>query len=273
MKRTLRWVAGAWLGGFVALLSNGCTGSGDGGTLTAQTSSSCMQCHNGTLAGNYSGPGIENPHPFPGAENIGCEVCHGGNPSGHDKDSSHVPPPPEIGDRARQATNRFAFFNRLTLTGIDKLPNYQVSGRTYTALEYLQFINPGDLRVVDQGRGCGSCHADHGAVVGDSILATSAGIFSGAKYAIGADVDTPESDGLYEDTAADLSFRAAHGQRRLARAARRSAAPARGTRLQRAQRLEPRRDPQQRRVPRGEHQRRRDCPTGASCPTRSSSTS
>ena len=131
MNRGVRWIAGAWLAGLVALLSNGCTGGGDGGTLSAQVGGSCMQCHNGSLGGNYSGPGIENPHPFPGAENISCSGCHGGNPAGDDKESSHVPPPPQIGGRALQATNAFAFFNNLTLTGIDKLPNYQSGGKTY----------------------------------------------------------------------------------------------------------------------------------------------
>ncbi len=208
MRGRVRWIAGGWLLGLAALVSNGCTGSGDGGILTAQTGGSCMQCHNGSLSGNYSGPGIENPHPFPGAENIACNVCHGGDPSGHDKDSSHVPPPPQIGDRDHQQSNQFAFFNRLTQTGIDKLPNYTVGGRLYTPLEYLQFINPGDLRVVEQGRGCGQCHSNHADVVSGSLLATSAGIFSGAKYAIGADSDVLESDGMYQDTAADLAWRA-----------------------------------------------------------------
>jgi len=195
--------------GLVTLFSNGCAGGGgDAGILTSQVGGSCMQCHNGSLDGNYSGPGIENPHPFPGADNITCQGCHGGNPSGTDKESSHVPPPPQIGDRAHQQSNRFAFFNRLTLTGIDKLPNYTVGGMTFTSLEYLQFINPGDLRVVQQGRGCGECHADHGDVVNGSILATSAGILSGAMFAVGAENDVPESVGLYQDTAADVGFRA-----------------------------------------------------------------
>ena len=72
---------------------------------------------------------------------------------------SHVPPPPEIGDRERQRNNRTAWFNKLTLTGMDTYPDYEVDGVTYTALDYLQFVNPGDLRVVTQGRSCGTCHA------------------------------------------------------------------------------------------------------------------
>ena len=193
----------------LTLFATSCSGGGgDGGTLTAQVGGSCMQCHNGSLGGNYAGPGIENPHPFPGAANIACTTCHGGNSAGDDKDESHVPAPPQIGDRAFWDNNRFAYFNRLTLTGIDKLPNYTVGTTTYTAIDYLQFINPGDLRVTSEGRGCGQCHAPHAQTVNNSLLATSAGILSGAMAAVGAESKVPESAGLYENTAADQGFRA-----------------------------------------------------------------
>ena len=49
-------------------------------------------------------------------------VRAGGNPHGTDKDSSHVPPPPEVGDETFQLTNTTAYFNRLTLAGMDKFP-------------------------------------------------------------------------------------------------------------------------------------------------------
>ncbi|MEB3323624.1 MAG: hypothetical protein VKI81_12445, partial [Synechococcaceae cyanobacterium] len=119
---------------------------------------SCMLCHNGSNSNDYAGPGIENPHPFPGADDLTCTTCHGGNPAGDDKDSSHVPPPPQIGDRQQQANDARAYFNRLTLAGIDKFPDYEVDGQTYSSLDYLQFITPGDLRVTTQGRSCGQCH-------------------------------------------------------------------------------------------------------------------
>jgi hypothetical protein len=139
-----------------------------------------MQCHNGTLENDYSGPGIENPHPFLGASTIACTTCHGGNPNGTDLASSHVPPPPEIGTEAFQLTNDKAWFNRLTLTGIDKFNDYTVGGVQYSPLDYLQFVNPGDLRVTQAGRSCGACHMGHSDAVNDSLLATSAGIWSGA---------------------------------------------------------------------------------------------
>jgi len=168
---------------------------------------SCMQCHNGSQSNDYAGPGIQDPHPFVGGQGLRCTTCHGGNPAGAGKLGSHVPPPPEIGDRAQQQADAFAFFNRLTLTGIDKLSDYTVDGTTYSAMDYLQFINPGDLRVVKAGRACGQCHVPHAESVNDSLLGSETGIFSGAMYAAGAENAVPAQRNLFVDTAADLGFR------------------------------------------------------------------
>ena len=118
------------------------------------------------------------------------------------------PPPPEIGDREFQDNNNLAYFNRLTLTGMDKYDDYEVDGVTYTSLDYLQFVNPGDLRVVTQGKSCGGCHQSHAECSEKSLLATSAGVLSGALFAIGEPVKVAESDGLYENTASSMAFRA-----------------------------------------------------------------
>jgi hypothetical protein len=194
----------------LALASAGCLGEA-GDFQSAATAQSCMTCHNGSQHDDYAGPGLENPHPFPGADMLLCTTCHGGNPDGNDVATSHVPPPPQIGDREFQAgfdaENRFAYFNKLTLTGLDKLPDYQVGGTTYTALEFLQFVNPGDLRVTSLGQGCGQCHSSHADYVSASPLATAMGMFGGATYAIGAENHVPANAGLYLDTAGDTAFR------------------------------------------------------------------
>ncbi|MGQ0614489.1 MAG: hypothetical protein ACT4PV_12205 [Planctomycetaceae bacterium] len=169
---------------------------------------SCMQCHNGAKHDAYAGPGIENPHPFPGADKLTCTVCHGGNPNGANMEESHVPPPPEIGDRVHQEENALAFFNRRTLAGVDKFADYTVGGRTYSALDWLQFVNPGDLRVVTNARSCGVCHAGHAESVSRSPLATETGILAGATYQLGVENAVPSRRGLHEDTASDLGFRA-----------------------------------------------------------------
>ncbi len=182
--------------------------SGETGSLQVQAVSSCMLCHNGSLEGDYSGPGIENPHPFTGAASLQCTECHGGNPNGTDLATSHVPPPPEIGDETFQTTNAKAYFNRLTLTGVDKFADYTVNGHTYSALDYLRFVNPGDLRVTKAGVGCGQCHVAHSECVNNSLLATETGIYSGAFFTTGQHNAVPGNQGQDQDTAGDTSFRA-----------------------------------------------------------------
>lgn len=177
-----------------------------GRELASAAAQSCMTCHNGSQHNDYAGPGLENPHPFPGADNLTCTTCHGGNPNGADRAASHVPAPPEIGDREQWEDDDFAYFNRLTLTGLDKLPDYQANGQTYTALDYLQFVNPGDLRVAIQGRACGQCHQSHADCVVQSPLATETGILSGAAYSFGLDNKDANTD--FQNTAADMGFRA-----------------------------------------------------------------
>lgn len=201
-----RAVARGVLAAAAALLS-ACSG-GDADSLVASSAESCMTCHNGSPQHDYAGPGIENPHPFGTANNLLCTTCHGGDPAAQTAEGAHVPPPPEIGDREFREHNREAFFNRLTLTGIDKYEDYEVDGQSHTALEYLQFVNPGDLRVVTQGESCGQCHQSHAECSEQSLLATSAGVLSGALYAIGQPSRVAESDGLYGDTASDMAFRA-----------------------------------------------------------------
>lgn len=200
------WRSGlAWA---VALVVSLASCAGGGGTLTAAVGESCMQCHNASLDGDYSGPGILNPHPFGDADQLACTTCHGGDGTAETAALAHVPPPPEIGDREFQETNRFAYFNRLTLTGLDKLPDYTANGQTWSALDYLQFVNPGDLRVTSDARACGQCHSAHSELVQGSLLATEAGVMGGAMFAVGDDNRVAANHGLWEDTAADVAFRA-----------------------------------------------------------------
>lgn len=181
----------------------------EGREATVSTAESCMRCHNGSLHDDYAGPGLENPHPFPGdGEMLRCTACHGGDPNGADALSSHVPPPPSIGDRDFQDQNREAWFNKLTLAGIDKVDDYEVDGVTYTGLQYLQFLNPSDLRVTRTGLGCGECHQDHATASVRSPIGSEMGIFSGAFYAAGMQNAIAAHIGLFEDTAADYGWRA-----------------------------------------------------------------
>jgi len=176
--------------------------------LASTQSNSCMSCHNGSQHPDYSGPGLENPHPFAGADNLACTTCHGGDSTAQSKEKAHVPPPPEIGDRDQQIRDARAWFNRLTLSGMDKFPDYSGNGRMWTAIDYLQFVNPGDLRVVSRARACGTCHGPHADLVSRNILATETGFFSGSSYFMGTENAVAAHRGLYDDTAADYGWRA-----------------------------------------------------------------
>ncbi len=180
-------------------------------TTTEEPADTCMACHNGSAQNDYAGGGLTNPHPFSGAEQIRCVGCHGGDGTGAGKEGSHVPAPPQIGDRLQWATDAFAEFNRRTLTGIDKLEDYEVDGITYSAIDYLQFINPGDLRVVGDGRSCGmvGCHGgEHVDWVMRNPIATQVGFYSGTLFTTGVDNAIEAHEGLYDNTAGDYGFRA-----------------------------------------------------------------
>lgn len=53
-----------WLIGSLLALG-GCVDDA-GRSSRATTAESCMLCHNGSQHDDYAGPGIEDPHPFPG---------------------------------------------------------------------------------------------------------------------------------------------------------------------------------------------------------------
>ncbi len=180
------------------------------GEVTGEAES-CMNCHNGSAYNDYAADGLSNPHPFPGADLITCSTCHGGNPEGGGKTTSHVPNPPEIGDDQNLINDPVAYFNFLTLTGADKFDDYTVDGVTYTGLDWLQFRNPGDLRVVGIGRSCGStgCHADeHATWVPRSPLATEVGFYSGTLFTSGIESAIADQQDIYDNTAGSYGFRA-----------------------------------------------------------------
>ena len=160
---------------------------------------SCMVCHNGSQQNDYAGPGMGNPHPFGPATYITCTQCHGGNPEGLGRQDSHVAPPPQIGDELNLAQNQESYFNYLTRTGLDKYGPYTggPNNREYTALDYIQFMNPGDFRVVTEGRGCGNsgCHDQEHAQWAPVTPLGSDRFFAMTMYSIGVPNPTlPEGD-------------------------------------------------------------------------------
>ncbi len=118
-------------------------------------SKGCLTCHGG----------IESMHEDP-AIKLGCVDCHGGNADVTIKETAHV-------------KSRYA----------DKWKTSANPERSYTLLnvedpDYIQFVNPGDLRVAD--RACGSCHNNpENRIVTNvkkSMMTTSSLLWGGAAY-------------------------------------------------------------------------------------------
>ena len=112
----------------------------------------CLKCHRG----------IEHAHdPIPPTE---CAICHGGDQSGADKATAHIPVPDDWasirGDGLPPAP--FGFIEDFAPDQLDAIDP-----------AYLRFINPGDIRVVDDT--CGTCHAEHARNMGSSVMTTNAG--------------------------------------------------------------------------------------------------
>ncbi|MBX7137556.1 MAG: hypothetical protein K1X83_06185 [Oligoflexia bacterium] len=126
----------------------------------------CLDCHLTTDAPSmHSNPAVR----------IGCADCHGGDP----------------GTRARGLTRDSREYQNALAAAHVRPENSEVwegSGnpeRPYTetlkaSLEFIKFVNPGDLRVARET--CGGCHAKIVDGVERSLMTTSAMLWGGASY-------------------------------------------------------------------------------------------
>src|SRR6185503_3615426 len=110
----------------------------------AAASTGCVSCH------THSDEATMHPS---GSVTLGCATCHGGDPkitvaAGLAKDDrdyiaakKHAHPQPTVPDMWTSAAN----------------PERAYTDWLRESQTYIRFVNPGDLRVVDQT--CGTCHA------------------------------------------------------------------------------------------------------------------
>ena len=134
----------------------GCTGDdppidGDG----------CLSCHQGIEQAHV---GIE-----PGA----CVVCHGGNPDTREKAAAHIAIP--------------ADWDQIRGSGLPPAPTGFIRDFAPDQLDaldpaYLQFINPGDIRVLDQTCGAVDCHPTKSKTMPNSVMSTNAGHYYPSLY-------------------------------------------------------------------------------------------
>jgi cytochrome c551/c552 len=119
-------------------------------------SAGCVQCHEG----------IEKMHQSPQVV-LGCVDCHGGNPALNlTEEEAHVQPEhPEFWKSSANPVNSSTLLNR-------------------ESPEFIQFVNPGDLRVASKA--CGQCHQDIVDRVGHSMMNHGAMLWGAALYNNGA---------------------------------------------------------------------------------------
>ena len=130
-------------------------------------SAGCVTCHTRTDEASM--------HPS-GTVTLGCATCHGGDPTvsiaaGMAEDSSEyraakrrAHPQPRVSDMWKSAAN----------------PERAYTAWLQESPEYIQFVNPGDLRVVD--RTCAKCHAAEVRNVRTSMMTTGAMLWEAALY-------------------------------------------------------------------------------------------
>ena len=116
----------------------------------------CLECH----------AGVESMHASPNVV-LGCTDCHGGNPApGLKQTQAHVAP------------RNPAFW----LSSAN--PNDSSILLNHESPEFIQFVNPGDLRVAEKT--CGLCHGQIVQDVGHSMMRHGAMLWGAALYNNGA---------------------------------------------------------------------------------------
>jgi hypothetical protein len=121
-------------------------------------SAGCLECHKGidTLSMHTS------PYVV-----LGCTDCHGGNPTpGLTMRKAHVEP-----------RNKVFWESSANPSDSSVLLNHE-------SAEFIQFVNPGDLRVAE--RACGTCHASEVSRTGHSMMRHGAMLWGAALYNNGA---------------------------------------------------------------------------------------
>lgn len=141
-------------------------------------SAGCVSCHSFDKASEpYS------MHPF-GPDNIGCADCHGG---GFDV---MKPEGTKRGDRAFDDAKRkahveprdpMAWYGNKHADGAAN-PIRINAQMNRESLEFIQFVNPGDLRVVDRTCGTSGCHEKESGHVDTSMMKHGGMLWAAALY-------------------------------------------------------------------------------------------
>ena len=132
--------------------------------------SSCEACHQ-PIQPDGTAAGLEQAHPLVDGEPLGCVDCHGGDPEARKQSEAHVAP----------GLGESRFIRNLTVGELDQV-----------GIDYLRFVNPGDLRVAPQtcggdapGAGATGCHQDIIEAQVTNPMATFSGELGVGRYRAG----------------------------------------------------------------------------------------
>jgi hypothetical protein len=129
----------------------------------------CLKCHAQIEPMHQFGPTQTLDKLANGKDALGltCTACHGGNPVATDKAEAHVRP------RFPRAWMRDGKFGVPERSG--PLLNRE-------SLEFVRFLNPGDLRVAPKTCGSSECHSSETSAVGKSMMRHGAMLWGAALY-------------------------------------------------------------------------------------------
>src|SRR6266404_2515890 len=138
-------------------------------TTPAETLEGCLKCHNQIEPMHRFGPTSTLDKLDHGKDALGlsCTACHGGNPVATEKDLAHVRP---------------RFSTEWQRNGKFKIPERSGPLLARESLEFVRFLNPGDLRVAGKTCGSSECHSTETSAASNSMMRHGAMLWGAALY-------------------------------------------------------------------------------------------
>jgi len=129
----------------------------------------CLKCHDKIEPMHRFGPTATLDKLDNGKDALGltCTVCHGGNPVATTKDEAHVRP---------------RFPKEWLRDGKFRVPERSGPLPARESLEFVRFLNPGDLRIAEKTCGSADCHSSETSAVGKSMMRHGAMLWGAALY-------------------------------------------------------------------------------------------
>jgi hypothetical protein len=135
----------------------------------ADTLEGCLKCHDKIEPMHRFGPTatLDKLDHGKDAQGQTCTACHGGNPAATEKDAAHVRP---------------RFPREWERNGKFRIPERSGALLARESIEFVRFINPGDLRVAGKTCGSSECHSTQTNAVSKSMMTHGAMLWGAALY-------------------------------------------------------------------------------------------